>query len=56
MKHLLTILLLSMPLTLAGCAKENTYPISGAPCGEEDPVATLDAADCAGATPAVSGF
>ncbi|PJI84298.1 hypothetical protein BC777_3840 [Yoonia maricola] len=33
-------------LILAGCATEGTYPISGEECGPDDPVLTLDAADC----------
>ncbi|MFA3915361.1 hypothetical protein [Ruegeria hyattellae] len=31
---------------LGACTKENTYPVTGEQCGPEDPVKTLDAADC----------
>ncbi|MEX0350040.1 MAG: hypothetical protein AB3N15_11505 [Paracoccaceae bacterium] len=31
---------------LGACTKEGTYPVSGDQCGPEDPVQTLDAADC----------
>ena len=33
-------------LFIASCAAEDRYPISGAECGPNDPVLTLDAADC----------
>ncbi len=33
-------------LFLASCADEGLYPVSGAECGPNDPVLTLDAADC----------
>jgi hypothetical protein len=33
-------------LFIAGCAQEGYYPISGEECGPNDPVLTLDAADC----------
>ncbi len=31
---------------VASCAGENRYPVSGEECGPNDPVLTLDAADC----------
>ncbi len=31
---------------LASCAAEGRYPLSGEECGPNDPVLTLDAADC----------
>lgn len=32
---------------LSACEKDTeTYPVSGEQCGPEDPVKTLDAADC----------
>ena len=33
-------------LLLANCAQDGRYPISGQECGPNDPVLTLDAADC----------
>ncbi|MEJ8561977.1 hypothetical protein QTO30_12635 [Yoonia sp. GPGPB17] len=33
-------------LVLAACAQEGQYPITGEECGPNDPVLTLDAADC----------
>ncbi|MGJ8587480.1 MAG: hypothetical protein ACSHXW_04950 [Yoonia sp.] len=35
-----------MILFLASCAQDGTYPLSGEECGPNDPVLTLDAADC----------
>ena len=37
---------LCLILGLMGCEKEGTYPITGEECGPNDPVQTLDAADC----------
>ncbi|WP_372573153.1 hypothetical protein [Ruegeria jejuensis] len=31
---------------LSACTKEGTYPISGEECGPDDPVKTLEGADC----------
>ncbi|MDX8354947.1 hypothetical protein [Cognatiyoonia sp. IB215182] len=31
---------------IAGCAETDRYPISGEECGPDDPVLTLDAANC----------
>ena len=43
----LAALLVASATVLAGCEKQaDTYPISGEQCGPEDPVKTLDAADC----------
>lgn len=33
-------------ILLANCAQDGRYPISGQECGPNDPVLTLDAADC----------
>ena len=38
-------------LLIASCAQEGHYPVSGDECGPDDPVLTLDAADCT--TPAM---
>lgn len=38
-------------LLLANCAQEGRYPISGAECGPNDPVLSLDAADCTAPVP-----
>ena len=37
--------LLALVLVVS-CAEEGKYPISGEACGPDDPVLTLDAADC----------
>lgn len=43
----LTALLVASAAILAGCEKDaDTYPITGAQCGPDDPVKTLDATDC----------
>jgi hypothetical protein len=42
MKYLSLIAL----FVLASCAEDGLYPISGDECGPNDPVLTLDAADC----------
>jgi hypothetical protein len=34
-------------LSIASCASEGRYPVLGEECGPNDPVLTLDAADCA---------
>jgi len=31
---------------IASCAAQDRYPVSGEECGPNDPVLTLDAADC----------
>ncbi len=31
---------------IASCAEEGRYPVTGDECGPNDPVLTLDAADC----------
>ncbi len=31
---------------IVGCAETDRYPISGEECGPDDPVLTLDAANC----------
>jgi hypothetical protein len=46
MNHLLRIFFLTLTLAVLGCAKPGHYPISGEDCGPNDPVQTLDAADC----------
>lgn len=33
-------------LFIASCADEGRYPLSGQECGRDDPVLSLDAADC----------
>ncbi|MGJ8623075.1 MAG: hypothetical protein ACSHW1_09870 [Yoonia sp.] len=40
------ILLLISAFVIAACAQADRYPISGEECGPNDPVLTLDAADC----------
>ncbi len=46
-KSTLSLLFTLAALGLAACDKTHeTYPISGEQCGPEDPVKTLDAADC----------
>jgi hypothetical protein len=47
MKPILAATLLIAALTLTACENTDTYPISGEECGPNDPVQTLDAADCA---------
>ncbi|WP_170479366.1 hypothetical protein [Ruegeria arenilitoris] len=43
----LAALLMISALLLGACEKESeTYPVTGEQCGPEDPVQTLDAADC----------
>lgn len=37
---------LCLVLGLIGCEEQDTYPITGEECGPDDPVKTLDAADC----------
>ena len=43
MKHIPLIAI----LFVISCAEEGRYPVSGEECGPDDPVLTLDAADCA---------
>ncbi|MES0828339.1 hypothetical protein [Ruegeria sp. SCP11] len=39
--------MMTAALLLSACEKDvETYPVSGEQCGPEDPVKTLDAADC----------
>jgi hypothetical protein len=45
-RHNMKLMPLLMILFLASCAREGTYPLSGEECGPDDPVLTLDAADC----------
>ena len=33
-------------VAVTACTEDETYPISGETCSEDDPVLTLDAADC----------
>ena len=33
-------------LALVGCTSPDTYPITGAECGPDDPVKTIDAVGC----------
>jgi hypothetical protein len=42
--------LLCALLVMGACENEGKYPITGEDCGPEDPVQSLDAADCV-ATP-----
>ncbi|NVO57698.1 hypothetical protein HW561_18020 [Rhodobacteraceae bacterium B1Z28] len=43
----LAVLLLISAAVLSACEKSSeSYPITGEQCGPEDPVKTLDAADC----------
>lgn len=37
-------------LGLAACAEPETYPLTGAECGPEDPVQDLSGADCVSPT------
>jgi hypothetical protein len=46
MSRLLQTCLLALTLALFGCAEPGHYPLSGEDCGPNDPVRTLDAADC----------
>ena len=40
-------LIIAAAAVLSACEKSaDTYPVSGEQCGPEDPVKTLDAADC----------
>ncbi|WP_425081768.1 hypothetical protein [Ruegeria arenilitoris] len=40
-------LMMAAAVLLSACEKDSeTYPVSGEQCGPEDPVKTLDAADC----------
>lgn len=46
-KSALSLFLTLAALGLTACDKTHeTYPVSGQQCGPEDPVKTLDAADC----------
>ena len=45
-KSFAILLMLSAPLLSACENTGETYPVSGEQCGPEDPVKTLDAADC----------
>ncbi|MEW2918918.1 hypothetical protein AB1A64_17780 [Ruegeria sp. ANG10] len=39
--------MMAAAMLLSACEKDTeTYPVSGEQCGPEDPVKTLDAADC----------
>ncbi len=39
--------MMTAAMFLSACEKDaDTYPVSGEQCGPEDPVKTLDAADC----------
>ncbi|WP_170766001.1 hypothetical protein [Ruegeria lacuscaerulensis] len=43
----LAALMMMAAVLLSACEKDNqTYPVTGEQCGPEDPVKTLDAADC----------
>ena len=46
MKRLVQIGLIVMAFGVAGC-DDGRYPMSGEPCGPDDPVKTLDANECA---------
>ncbi len=46
MKIVTTLLALFFAIGLMGCENEGTYQITGEECGPNDPVLTLDAADC----------
>ena len=37
---------LAAALFLTACAEPGRYPVTGAECGPDDPVKTLDASDC----------
>ncbi|MDJ0992334.1 MAG: hypothetical protein QNI90_02055 [Dinoroseobacter sp.] len=47
MKQVFLTAVLCVPMILAGCEDQNTYPISGEECGPDDAVKTLDTGDCA---------
>jgi hypothetical protein len=38
--------LAALLLALAGCAETGTYPITGEPCGPDDPVGDVRAGEC----------
>ncbi len=46
MKISSTLLLIVTLGVTAACTDTDTYPITGAECGPEDPVKTIDAANC----------
>lgn len=46
MKVLQTTACVLMLVALVACEPAQTYPISGEACGPDDPVQSLDAADC----------
>ncbi len=46
MKAPLIIVALILPVFLAACERDGTYPLTGEECGPNDPVQTLDASDC----------
>ncbi|MGO4915362.1 hypothetical protein [Pseudogemmobacter sp. W21_MBD1_M6] len=46
MKQSLWLVLAFSILSLAGCATNGTYPVSGEVCRPDDPVKQLDASDC----------
>ena len=56
MKPASVIAPLVLLIFLAACEDDKKYPVSGEDCGPDDPVQTLDAADCASAAPIASGF
>lgn len=41
-----TLTLAAMILGLAACTEDQTYPVTGQECHEDDPVLSLDAVDC----------
>ena len=42
----LALLPLLAALLISACTRTDTYPLTGAPCGPDDPVKTLEGADC----------
>jgi hypothetical protein len=42
----LTVALLLMAAALAACTEPGSYPGSGEPCGEDDPVRGIRAGEC----------
>ncbi|WP_170329569.1 hypothetical protein [Ruegeria arenilitoris] len=47
LKKTIVAFMMTVAMFLSACEKDtDTYPVSGEQCGPEDPVKTLDAADC----------
>ena len=46
----------ALMVLLAACTEPGTYPISGEPCSESDPVHSMAGSDCAVASVGGGGF